>query len=206
MKVCVSATAPGLDAQVDSRFGRCQYFAIVDPDTMECESIPNANIAAMGGAGIQSAQFIANKGVGVVLTGNVGPNAHSTLQAAGVEIITGVSGTVRQVIEAYKGKKLGSPVSGPTVASHAGMGNSAQPSGQGIGTGGMGMGGGMGRGGGGGMGGGMGMPSSESYPSGSSPQPAVSKEQELNTLKEQSGLLKEQLDAITDRIEKLERK
>jgi predicted Fe-Mo cluster-binding NifX family protein len=213
MKVCVSATAPGLDAQVDSRFGRCQYFAIVDPDTMECESIPNANIAAMGGAGIQSAQFIANKGVGVVLTGNVGPNAHSTLQAAGVEIITGVSGTVRQVIEAYKGKKLGSPVSGPTVASHAGMGNSAQPSGQGIGTGGMGMGGGMGRGGGGGMGRrgmgrgmGMDMPSSESYPSGSSPQPAVSKEQELNVLKEQSKLLKEQLDTMSERIEKLGRK
>ena len=209
MKVCVSATAPGLDAQVDSRFGRCQYFSIIDPDTLECESIPNANISAMGGAGIQSAQLIANKGVGVVLTGNVGPNAYSTLQAAGVEIITGVSGTVRQAVEAYKGKRLEPPISGPTVASHSGMGSPAQPSGQGIGTGGgMGMGGGMGRGGGGGMGRGMvmGMPSSEPYPSGSSPQPAVSKEQELNALKEQSGLLKEQFDAITERIEKLERK
>ena len=205
MKVCVSATAPGLDAQVDPRFGRCQYFSIIDLDTLECESIPNANISAMGGAGIQSAQFVANKEVGVVLTGNVGPNAHSTLQAAGVEIITGVSGTVRQVIEAYKGKRLGSPVSGPTVASHSGMGNSAQPSGQGIGTGG-GMGGGMGGGRGMGRGRGMGMPSSELYPSDVSPQPAFSKVQELNALKEQSGLLKKQLDAITERIEKLEKK
>lgn len=213
MKICVSAVAPGLDAQVDSRFGRCQYFSIIDPDTLECESIPNANISAMGGAGIQSAQLIANKGVGVVLTGNVGPNAYSTLQAAGVGIITGVNGTVREVVEAYKSGRLKPPVSGPTVGSHSGMGGPAQPAGQNIGTGGgmgmgggnMGMGGGrgMGRGMGGGMG--MGMPSSEPYPSGSSPQPAISKEQELNALKEQSGLLKEQLDAIMERIDRLEK-
>ena len=39
MKICVSATAPGLDALVDPRFGRCQYFTFVDLDTMESESL-----------------------------------------------------------------------------------------------------------------------------------------------------------------------
>jgi len=43
---------------------------------MEREPIPNANISAMGGAGIQSAHLIANKGVEAVLTGNA-PNAHN---------------------------------------------------------------------------------------------------------------------------------
>ena len=132
MKVCVSATAPGLDAQVDSRFGRCQYFTFVDLDTRESESVENPGITASGGAGIQAAQVIANKGVAVVLTGNVGPNAYTTLQAAGIKIITGVSGTVSKVVEAYKNGTVGTPVAGPTVASH-------------FGTGGQG-GGGMGRG------------------------------------------------------------
>ncbi|MFA4916510.1 MAG: NifB/NifX family molybdenum-iron cluster-binding protein [Syntrophales bacterium] len=146
MKICVSASAPGLDAQVDPRFGRCQYFTIVDTDTMEFESVENSNAATMGGAGIQAAQFVANRGVETVLTGNVGPNAYNTLQAAGVKIIGGVSGAVKKVVEAYKsGKITAPPLSGPSVGSHFGTENSAQFPGQGM-SGGR----GMGRGGGGG--------------------------------------------------------
>jgi len=37
LKVAVSASAPSLDAPVDPRFGRCAYFVIVDPDTMQFE-------------------------------------------------------------------------------------------------------------------------------------------------------------------------
>ncbi|MBW1679572.1 MAG: NifB/NifX family molybdenum-iron cluster-binding protein [Deltaproteobacteria bacterium] len=221
MKICISAVASGLDAQVDPRFGRCQYFTIVDTDTMELESVENANIAASGGAGIQSAQFIANKGVEVVLTGNVGPNAYTTLQAAGVNIITGVSGPVREVVEAYKSGRFGAPTSGPTVDAHSGMGGGAaqspgqdmgkipQPPGQGMGGGmGMGRGGGMGmgRGGGMGMGRGMGMPPSGQFPSGPAPQEARSKDEELNALKETNKALRSQLDTIMERIDKLEKK
>jgi len=235
MKICISAVASGLDAQVDPRFGRCQYFTIVDTDTMEFESIENANIAASGGAGIQSAQFIANKGVEVVLTGNVGPNAYTTLQAAGVNILTGVSGTVREVVEAYKGGRFGAPTSGPTVDAHSGMGGAAaqspgqgmggipQPPGQGMGGGmgmgrgggmgmgrgggmGMGRGGGMGMGRGGGMGGGMGMPPSGQFPSGPAPQESRSKDEEINALKETNKALRSQLDTIMERIDKLEKK
>lgn len=75
MKIAISATGPSLDAEVDPRFGRCQYFLIIDPDTMEFEAIDNTNKMASGGAGIASAQAVAQKGVQVVLTGNCGPNA-----------------------------------------------------------------------------------------------------------------------------------
>jgi len=99
MKICVSSTADSLDAPVDPRFGRCPYFIIVDSDTMQFEVIPNAASGAMGGAGIQATQIIVSKGVKVVITGNVGPNAFQALSAAGIKIITGAYGTVREVIE-----------------------------------------------------------------------------------------------------------
>ena len=83
MKVAVSSTAKDLEAQIEPRFGRCPYFIIVDTDDMSFEAFDNESMSLGGGAGIQSAQFVASKGAKVVITGNVGPNAVSTLSAAG---------------------------------------------------------------------------------------------------------------------------
>jgi len=133
MKIAVTSTGPTLDHSVESRFGRCAYFLVVDPDSMEFEPVPNSNITLGGGAGPQSAQLMANKGVTVVLTGNCGPNALQTFGAAGVQVITGVSGQVRQVVELFRSGALAN-VPEPGVQNRPGMG-----------TGG-GMGRGMGRG------------------------------------------------------------
>jgi predicted Fe-Mo cluster-binding NifX family protein len=102
MKIAISASAPDLDADIDPRFGRCQYFLLVDSDTMKFESIENTSMAASGGAGIAAAQNIAKTGAQIVITGNCGPNAHDTLSAAGIQVITGVSGKIRAAIDAYK--------------------------------------------------------------------------------------------------------
>ena len=145
MRICVSAISDSLDAQIDPRFGRCQYFVIVDSETMEFEAIPNTAASATGGAGIQSAQTIANRGVKVVITGNVGPNAYQVLSSAGVDIITGAAGTVRKVVENFRGGQLRETTTGPTAPMGTGMGS-------GMGRGmdmGRGVGRGMGRGGGG---------------------------------------------------------
>jgi predicted Fe-Mo cluster-binding NifX family protein len=130
MKIAISAVGPTLDAEVDPRFGRCQYFIITDPETIEFEAIDNASAISSGGAGISAAQTIASKGVEVVLTGNCGPNAYQALSPAGIKVITGVSGKVRDVIAEYK---LGtySAAQQANVPDHFGMGR-----GSGIGRGG----------------------------------------------------------------------
>lgn len=122
MKIGVSAIAPSLDAEVDPRFGRCQYFVIVDPQTMEFEALQNSSAMAAGGAGISTAQMIANKGVQVILTGNCGPNAYQTLSAAGLQVITGAAGRIRDVVQAYKDGKF-QPTAQANVGSHYGMGS-----------------------------------------------------------------------------------
>jgi predicted Fe-Mo cluster-binding NifX family protein len=183
MKVAVSSTGPGLDSQVDPRFGRCQYFIIIDPDTMEFESIENPNVMASGGAGISTAQMIVSKGVKVVLTGNSGPNAYQVLSQAGIQIITGVTGLVRDAIQDFKAVKLKANPQ-PSVAAHSGMG--------------MGMGRGMGRGMKKGM---MGM-----VPPQVDPSQSPSKEEEIVMLKNQVNVMKQQLDEILRRMDELEKK
>jgi len=110
-----------LDAALDPRFGRCSYFVIVEPDDMSFEVVENANSSLGGGAGIQSAQLMARRGVKAVLTGNCGPNAHQTLSAAGIEVVVGCSGTVSEAVQRFTSGQL-SAASAPNVASHSGMG------------------------------------------------------------------------------------
>ena len=119
MKICISAQGNDLEAEVDPRFGRCQYFIIVDTDTDEADILENPNKDGMGGVGIQSGQLMTEKQVKVVLTGNVGPNAFQTLQAGGIEVISGVSGKVKEAVEKYKKGKF-KETQAPSVDSHFG--------------------------------------------------------------------------------------
>lgn len=121
MKIAVSATGNELDADVSPVFGRCPYYLVVDTESLKFDAHSNPAQSASGGAGIQAAQFITEQGVAAVLTGNVGPNAHSVLRAAGVEVYLITGGTIREAVEAFKGGKLQS-ASQPTVSPHAGAG------------------------------------------------------------------------------------
>ena len=120
MKICVTAMSDRIDAQVDRRFGRCAYFVIVDADTMEYEAVSNKGVNAMGGAGIQAAQSVVDKGIDVVLTGNIGPNAYQVLSAAGTQIITGVTGTIQEEVARFKRGEY-TAISQPTVHGHYGI-------------------------------------------------------------------------------------
>lgn len=120
MKVAVTAEKPTLNALLDPRFGRCSCFVLVETDDMSFEVMDNANMSLGGGAGIQSAQLMAKKGVEVVLTGNCGPNAHQTLTAAGINVVVGLKGVVSEVVEQFKlGGLTATKI--PNVASHSGM-------------------------------------------------------------------------------------
>ena len=120
MKIAVTSTGKTLDSEVDQRFGRTTYFIAVDTETMDFSVIENENVAAVGGAGISSAKAVIDACAEVVLTGNCGPNAERTLNAAGVKLYTGVTGTVAEAIELFKSGEL-SVAAGPNVQEHFGM-------------------------------------------------------------------------------------
>ncbi|MGB9833050.1 MAG: NifB/NifX family molybdenum-iron cluster-binding protein, partial [Caldisericum exile] len=102
MIVAITSSGNTLDSIVDPRFGRCPYFIIVDTDTMQFKVIENSGMGRQGGAGVNAAQLLVDEGVQVLISGNVGPNAEQALKSGGIRIITGVSGTVKEVIEKLK--------------------------------------------------------------------------------------------------------
>ncbi|MBD3264865.1 MAG: dinitrogenase iron-molybdenum cofactor biosynthesis protein [Candidatus Omnitrophica bacterium] len=120
MKICITSQNDNLSAEVDPRFGRCNFFIIADSETGDFEAIPNPNRESMGGAGIQSAQLAIDKGAKAVLTGNVGPNAYRALKAADINVIIGVAGSVEEVIGNYRQGNF-KETDGPSVDSKFGM-------------------------------------------------------------------------------------
>ena len=121
MKIAISSMGKDLDSQIDPRFGRCQYFILVDPETMAFEAVENEGLMASGGAGVQAAQLVVQKGANTLITGNLGPNAASALAAAGIKVYLVTGGTVREGLSGYHAGTL-QETSGPTVSSHSGMG------------------------------------------------------------------------------------
>jgi len=104
MKLCVSAIGREMTSKVYGAFGRAPYLLIVDTETLEMEALDNTAANVSQGAGIGTAQIIANKGVDALLTGHVGPtNAYTALESAGITIYEGASidDTVQEAVNKF---------------------------------------------------------------------------------------------------------
>ena len=122
-----SQSLEGLNALVDPRFGRCRAFTVVSVQNgriINVKGIENPSMASGGGAGIQAAQLIRDAGVKVVLTGNLGPNASDALNALGIKVFLGISGTVENAVTNYLKGQL-QPSNSANVPLHTGAGRSA---------------------------------------------------------------------------------
>ena len=102
MRIAISADGPNLNAKAGYRFGTSQYLVIVDAESGGFEAVPNPGASTQRGAGMQAIVLAISKDVKTVLTGYCSPTAYNHLKANGIEVLTGVSGTVGEVIEKYK--------------------------------------------------------------------------------------------------------
>jgi len=103
MKICVTSRGPDLSSEVDPRFGRARFFIIYDDENGQYEVVDNEqNVNAGGGAGVQSATVVAEKGCEWVISGHMGPKALSVLKEAGVRIATGAAGKVSDALQSFK--------------------------------------------------------------------------------------------------------
>ncbi|MBU7043295.1 MAG: NifB/NifX family molybdenum-iron cluster-binding protein [Theionarchaea archaeon] len=94
-----------MDSEVDSRFGRCAYFIIMDTDTHEHYTVENTGRKAEEGAGIQAAQLLVNEGVEAIIGSNMGPNAFLSLNYLNISLYSG-SGKISDVMDQFIQGKL----------------------------------------------------------------------------------------------------
>ncbi|MEA1970639.1 MAG: NifB/NifX family molybdenum-iron cluster-binding protein [Thermodesulfobacteriota bacterium] len=108
MKVAITSYGENLSSKTDRSFGRAKWFILVDTETGAFEAHSNEqNVNAAQGAGIQAAQNVTNLGVEALMTGNVGPNAFRTLNAASIRIfVVKKDMTVEQALSEWKKGKL----------------------------------------------------------------------------------------------------
>jgi len=108
MKILISTQGNnGLEDTVSFVFARAPYFTIVEVESgniKNVEVIENQFASGFSGVGVQASQFAIDKGVDVVMTGNVGPNAMMVLQQAGIKVLTGYGGVrVKEALKRFLG-------------------------------------------------------------------------------------------------------
>ena len=121
MKVGISASSDkGWKAEVDSRFGRAPFFAIVDLDKMEIDIKENPATGSSHGAGVKAAQVMFDQGVEAVIAGNIGPKAFQGLQSGELKLYSFKNGNIKEAVEAFK-KGTINELKESTTSSHSGI-------------------------------------------------------------------------------------
>jgi len=101
LKACVLAEGDTLKSYVADDFGHAPYFLIADMDTLEYTAIKNEFVNAVG-AGMKVADAIVGLGVGVVITGGIGPHGYDRLTGAGITVSFDEDGTAEECVRRVK--------------------------------------------------------------------------------------------------------
>jgi len=120
MKVAIATEEASLSSMVDSRLGRAPYFVICEVNDPENNWESHQNPNATSGAGVATAQLLANLGVQAVIAGNVGPNAAQVFNAAGIQVFIAQHITARQAVDAFIHGEL-TATDAPTTQAHSGL-------------------------------------------------------------------------------------
>ncbi|MBI5444414.1 MAG: NifB/NifX family molybdenum-iron cluster-binding protein [Deltaproteobacteria bacterium] len=107
MRIAISAQGEWPSSPVDQRFGRAFWLLVHDEATGGREAFENARARnALQGAGIQAAQALAERRVDVLLTGVTGPKAYKGLEAAGIAVYHGATGTAESTLTEWREGRL----------------------------------------------------------------------------------------------------
>jgi predicted Fe-Mo cluster-binding NifX family protein len=121
MTICITTATTDAPALLDARFGRSPWFTFVDTETGDVTIEKNELADGASGVGAQAAQFVADRGVNAVITGQVGPSAFAVLKAAGIAAYTTEAQTVAEALDLYKEGRL-EAAGAATGPSHGGGG------------------------------------------------------------------------------------
>ena len=103
--LCIpTAGAGGLQDRVGEHFGRVPTYTLVDSENGRARVVANSSEHA-GGVGLP-ADILAALGIDVLLCQGAGRRALQILEEKGIQVCVGVSGSVTEVVDAWKAGEL----------------------------------------------------------------------------------------------------
>ena len=92
----------GLDGEVSAHFGRCPFYLLAE---VKDDTITGSRVVANPHFGAHQRgvvpRFIDDLGANAIIAGGMGPRAIDLFRGFGIDVATGVIGSVRGVLEAY---------------------------------------------------------------------------------------------------------
>ena len=119
MKIMISATGKDIESSIDTTFGRCHFFLIVDIKTKEMKVIVNKVRDRPSGAGITATNIVAKEEVDAVITSDIGPPSYEILKRSGITIYQ-AEGKISDAIQQFESGKL-PEITEPTVPKYKGL-------------------------------------------------------------------------------------
>ena len=103
MLIAVSVeTDQGYASQIAGHFGRCPFFALVEVEENEIQSVRVIeNPFAVSHQPGQVPGFVQQQGVDVMLSGGMGGRAIQFFNQSGIEVATGAIGSVAEAVTSY---------------------------------------------------------------------------------------------------------
>ena len=108
---------PSNKNQINEHFGHCEYFTVFTIDDQKIIQLEE-KITSPTGCGCKSniAQTLAEQGVKLMLSGNMGQGAVNVLNSHSIDVLRGCYGGVKDVVENWLAGNLSD--SGISCASH----------------------------------------------------------------------------------------
>lgn len=85
--------------QVFQHFGKCPVFTVVTVENGEVRGETSLEVGQNGHAALTG--FLKNAGVETVICGGIGDGAKQMLSSAGIRLISGITGSIDDAVNAY---------------------------------------------------------------------------------------------------------
>lgn len=107
MKLAIPVTDNKIDTTIDDRFGRAEYFLILDLSSDKIDFYENKFKDDSSGAGQKVVNFLNEKEVKYLITPELGPKAKFALKEFNIVVYKkGELANIKEAIEAFKNRTL----------------------------------------------------------------------------------------------------
>lgn len=107
MNIAFCSTGTDRTSKLDQRFGRTEFFVVINTETNEVHHFVNEAKNASGGAGPQAIQQLVDNNIEIVIAPEIGPKAYDAMVTMGIKAYAqGQLTTIEEAYTAWKNNDL----------------------------------------------------------------------------------------------------